>query len=148
MAVRHTEQDWLSLLEVYEYKCFGCGVQSDKLTRDHIVPVSKGGGDEIENIAPLCSSCNSKKGVHGPEWYMQKWLAELKKNRMTNSEIDHVARAGLLGKGYPVHPADYVDAQAYAVWREDFAEADRLLAKIRQRPRHLRARKVFVDLDS
>ena len=77
MAVRHTEQDWLSLLEAYEYRCFGCGVQSDKLTRDHIVPISKGGGDEIENIAPLCSSCNSKKGVHGPEWYMQKWLLEL-----------------------------------------------------------------------
>ena len=69
---------------------------------------------------------------------------------MTSSEIDHVARAGLLGKGYPVHPEDYIDAQAYvyAVWRDDYAEADRLLAKIRQRPRHLRAKKFFVDLDS
>ena len=67
---------------------------------------------------------------------------------MTASEIDHVARAGLLGKGYPVHPEDFTDAQAYvnAVGRDDYAEADRLLAKIRQRPRHLAARKSYVDL--
>ena len=69
---------------------------------------------------------------------------------MTSSEIDHVARAGLLNRGYPVHPEDFIDANAYvnAVGRDDYAEADRLLAQIRQRPRHLRAKKVFVDLDS
>lgn len=48
---------------------------------------------------------------------------------MTSSEIDHVARAGLLLKGYPVHPEDFQDANAYvaAVRRDDYAEADRLL---------------------
>ena len=67
---------------------------------------------------------------------------------LSASEIDHVARAGLLNRGYPVHPEDFADAQAYvyAVGRDDYAEADRLLAHIRQRPRHLRARKVYVDL--
>jgi hypothetical protein len=67
---------------------------------------------------------------------------------LSESEIDHVARAGLLMKGYPVHPEDFKDAQSYvnAVGCDDYAEADRLLAKIRQRPRHLRARKSYVDL--
>lgn len=32
------------------------------LTVDHIVPKSKGGGDELSNLQPMCSRCNTKKG--------------------------------------------------------------------------------------
>jgi hypothetical protein len=31
-------------------------------TVDHIIPVSMGGTDEIENLVPCCRVCNSKKG--------------------------------------------------------------------------------------
>jgi 5-methylcytosine-specific restriction endonuclease McrA len=32
-------------------------------TLDHIVPLSKGGKDEIENVCCVCRSCNARKGV-------------------------------------------------------------------------------------
>ena len=42
--------------------CIKCG--SFKLLGiDHIIPRSKGGGDEKENLQALCAKCNGEKGV-------------------------------------------------------------------------------------
>jgi len=50
----------------YNFRC--CNCQTDKnLTLDHIIPVSKGGGDNIDNLQVLCRSCNSKKGNKIPK---------------------------------------------------------------------------------
>lgn len=51
------------------YRCINCGAHKN-LTIDHIVPVSKGGGNEIRNLQTLCKSCNSSKGVKD----MLEWL--------------------------------------------------------------------------
>lgn len=52
--------DWNKMLAENNYSCVRCGAQDD-ITQDHIVPLSKGGLNVIENIQPLCRSCNSKK---------------------------------------------------------------------------------------
>jgi 5-methylcytosine-specific restriction endonuclease McrA len=42
-------------------KCQYCGSTS-RLTIDHIIPRSKGGGDSWFNLVVACSTCNTKKG--------------------------------------------------------------------------------------
>jgi hypothetical protein len=57
----HTQGEWELLKKQYNHKCPACGDTKNPLTKDHIIPVSKGGSDNIENIQPLCKRCNSKK---------------------------------------------------------------------------------------
>ena len=59
-----TSQEWLDILKEYDYKCAYCGCEFNEdilSTRDHIIPISKGGHNIKENIVPACQSCNSKK---------------------------------------------------------------------------------------
>lgn len=57
---RHSMDDVLLLLEAYEWRCAYCG-EGGRLTIDHLVPLSRGGSDGIENLIPACLSCNSSK---------------------------------------------------------------------------------------
>lgn len=51
-----------AMIELYGDACLMCGT-TESIEVDHIVPVSMGGLLVIENVQPLCRSCNSSKGA-------------------------------------------------------------------------------------
>ena len=44
------------------WRCQYCGSDGGKLTLDHVVPRSRGGKSEWENVVTCCAPCNLRKG--------------------------------------------------------------------------------------
>ena len=59
---KYTLYQWQAVVNYYcpNGKCLACGKLS-KMTRDHVIPLVKGGSNYITNIQPLCRICNSSK---------------------------------------------------------------------------------------
>lgn len=65
-----TATEWQDKLAEYDGKCAYCSC-AGKMTRQHVVPISKGGSNSIENIVPACLGCNLSIGakiVYPPGW--------------------------------------------------------------------------------
>lgn len=58
----HTFAEWMAKCAAFEWRCAYCGAEGE-MTRDHDIPVSRGGVDSIDNVVPACRSCNSSKHV-------------------------------------------------------------------------------------
>lgn len=75
---QYTQQEWITLCEYYDYHCLRCGRRAPEvqLTPDHIVPLSRGGMNTIDNIQPLCRICNTSKNArtidYRPLWVKAK----------------------------------------------------------------------------
>ena len=52
-----------------QHLCLYCGHDYPRphLTRDHVMPLSKGGRDIWENVVSACFHCNSRKGGRTPQ---------------------------------------------------------------------------------
>jgi 5-methylcytosine-specific restriction endonuclease McrA len=54
--------------ELVKQPCVYCG-STERITIDHVVPLSRGGKHEAENLAPACLPCNASKSNRLPsEW--------------------------------------------------------------------------------
>ena len=66
-----------TLYRIQGRKCNGCKeiFKFRSMTIDHIMPRSRGGTDDLENLQLLCAACNSSKGNRTQE----EWIKSLKK---------------------------------------------------------------------
>jgi 5-methylcytosine-specific restriction endonuclease McrA len=83
------------------YFCQYCGrrYSSGHLTVDHVLPRSRGGKTDWENVVTACKSCNGRKGDHTPEEVGMRLLSRPRRPR-------YVALA-LLG-----------EAREHEIWRK------------------------------
>ncbi|AAO28744.1 conserved hypothetical protein [Xylella fastidiosa Temecula1] len=60
-----------------DHLCLYCGQQFSRfqLTRDHVIPISKGGLDTWENVVTACFHCNSLKANRTPQQAGMRLLA-------------------------------------------------------------------------
>lgn len=85
--VSYTHQQWKETVIFFNGECAYCGCttrKGERLTRDHLIPVSKGGLTEQDNIVPACARCNSSKNKDDwREWFMrQPFFSQERMNRI------------------------------------------------------------------
>ncbi len=66
------------------YRCRECGASKEEtsLEIDHIVPVARGGKNDIDNLQTLCRECNRMK--HTDEWVGGENTVEVAENELNN----------------------------------------------------------------
>ncbi|RTL12473.1 MAG: HNH endonuclease [Neisseriaceae bacterium] len=71
----------IRLKQTYGNLCVYCKV-NDSNTVDHIIPATRSGSNNLENLLPACKKCNVKKGIISIYDYCTKsTLAEIDNNR-------------------------------------------------------------------
>lgn len=61
------------------YTCRYCGARNVRLACDHVIPASRGGSDEMDNLVTACIPCNSSKRDKTPEeWFRWRGIAPQK----------------------------------------------------------------------
>lgn len=80
-----TTEQWVNCKKEFNNNCAYCG-KKRKLTQDHFIPLSKNGEYSINNIIPVCSSCNSSKLDNNFfEWYpKQPFYSKSREKRILN----------------------------------------------------------------
>ena len=56
-----TLSEWETILVEWKNSCAYCHRANLELTKDHVIPLAKGGHHIKENVVPACRSCNSRK---------------------------------------------------------------------------------------
>jgi Restriction endonuclease len=99
--LRRTKEVRFSKSNVYlrdQFNCLycGCDVAKKEATLDHVLPISRGGKTNWENIVTACGPCNSRKGNKiGPEWrprykpYQPGYYELVRKRKQLPFDIRH-----------------------------------------------------------
>lgn len=68
------------------YRCAycGCPISINSVTKDHVVPTSRGGKDDLLNVVASCYPCNSRKADRTPQEASMRLRVPLR--NLTNDE--------------------------------------------------------------
>lgn len=67
-----TLEDWGEILSQTDWKCAMCGSDRE-IEIEHMIPLSRGGGNTKDNVCVLCADCNGRKGSKTPlEWVFSR----------------------------------------------------------------------------
>ena len=92
----HTDEQWCAMLKFFTLcpRCAGPFNSINPPSKDHITPIHLGGSDSIENIQPLCGSCNSSKGPECIDYRPSNWrdLISPKSTRFVRPTLEEVQR--------------------------------------------------------
>ena len=95
--------------------CMYCGTRhkDGALTRDHVLPISRGGLDRWSNVVTACRPCNTRKGNRTPEEagmpllavpYVPNWAEYLAlSNRRILSDQMEFLKTQFSGRSMPFH---------------------------------------------
>ena len=103
-------------------KCIFCSVDLDesKMTREHIIPTSRGGTNTWDNVGIACYDCNSKKGNSMP---VGKWVPRVKAYEPTYFQLVE------LRKKQPIVIEDKIWSDFLPSWGGDIYLKDSVTGK-------------------
>lgn len=107
-------------------KCVYCGSTTEPMHKDHLIPQSRGGSDEVENCVLACAACNINKTDKTPsEWQpegLPTWVYEKErvlstKYRMTprNKRGRQIPPAGRAQAGVSKRSREYLPGMSLLV---------------------------------
>ena len=75
----HTNEEWAALVALCRDSCVRCG-STESIKKDHITPIYQGGDDSIDNLQPLCCTCNSAKGPESTDHRPANWKESIQRS--------------------------------------------------------------------
>lgn len=71
-------KEWEFILNLTKFMCIACEEnKADSI--DHVLPLSNGGTNTVDNIQPMCLKCNLKKGARHVDFRSREFIEQIKK---------------------------------------------------------------------
>lgn len=80
-------EDWTDILNRHGNRCAYCNTKKQKMTMDHVLPLSRGGRHCVSNVVPACGQCNKVKADMTVMEWKRKNMYDLRPWTMTTNGI-------------------------------------------------------------